>query len=56
MLDTLDAIIATAAVALGLGSIALADQQIIKQWLDLKSNYMRFQLLSMFNSAQSMSS
>jgi hypothetical protein len=56
MLDTLDAIIATAAVALGLSLIVQAIQQIIKQWLDLKSNYMRFQLLAMFNSSQSISS
>ncbi len=56
MLETLDAIIATAAVALGLSLIVQAIQQIIKQWLDLKSNYMRFQLLAMFNTAQSMSS
>jgi hypothetical protein len=56
MLETLDAIIATAAVALGLSLIVQAIQQIIKQWLDLKSNYMRFQLLAMFNSAHSMSS
>lgn len=52
MLETLDAIIATAAVALGLSLIVQAIQQIIKQWLDLKSNYMRFQLLAMFNSSQ----
>jgi hypothetical protein len=56
MLETLDAIIATAAVALGLSLIVQAVQQIIKQWLDLKSNYMRFQLLAMFNTSQSMSS
>jgi len=56
MLETLDAIIATAAVALGLSLIVQAIQQIIKQWLDLKSNYMRFQLLAMFNSSQSTSS
>ena len=56
MLETLDAIIATAAVALGLSLIVQATQQIIKQWLDLKSNYMRFQLLAMFNSSQSISS
>jgi hypothetical protein len=49
MLDTLDAIIATAAVALGLSLMVQALQQIIKQWLDLKSHYMRFQLLAMFN-------
>jgi hypothetical protein len=56
MLETLDAIIATAAVALGLSLIVQAIQQIIKQWLDLKSNYMRFQLLAMFNTKQSMTS
>ncbi len=56
MLDILDAIIATAAVALGLSLIVQAIQQILKQWLDCKSNYMRFQLLAMFNSAQTTSS
>jgi hypothetical protein len=56
MLETLDAIIATAAVALGLSLIVQAIQQIVKQWLDLKSKYMRFQLLAMFNSSQSISS
>jgi hypothetical protein len=53
MLETLDAIIATAAVALGLSLIVQALQQIFKQWLDLKSHYMRFQLLAMFSSVQS---
>ncbi|MBM4162360.1 MAG: hypothetical protein FJ217_14820 [Ignavibacteria bacterium] len=52
MLETLDAIIATAAVALGLSLIVQAVQQIMKHWFDLKSNYMRFQLLAMFSSPQ----
>jgi hypothetical protein len=56
MLATLDAIIATAAVALGLSLIVQSIQQVLKQWLDLKSNYMRFQLLAMFSSSQSKSS
>jgi hypothetical protein len=56
MLETLDAIIATAAVALGMSLIVQAVQQIIKQWLDLKSHYMRFQLLAMFNTSQPSSS
>ena len=51
MLESLDAIIATAAVVLGLSLIVQAVQQIMKQWLDLKSNYMRLQLLGMFDSA-----
>ena len=50
MLDILDALLATAAVILGLSLIVQAIQQIIKQWLDLKSNYMRVQLLAMFDS------
>lgn len=49
MLESLNAIIATAAVAMGLSLIVQAIQQITKQWLDLKSNYMRFQLLAMFS-------
>lgn len=52
MLETLDAIIATAAVAMGLSLIVQAVQQIMKQLLDLKSNYMRFQLLAMIGSPQ----
>jgi len=52
MLDTLDAIIATAAIAMGLSLIVQAVQQIIKQFFDLKSNYMRFQMLAMFGSPQ----
>ncbi len=50
MLDILDALLATAAVVLGLSLVVQAIQQIIKQWLDLKSNYMRVQLLAMFDS------
>lgn len=49
MFGSLDAIIATAAIVLGLSLIVQAMQQIIKQWLDLKSNYMRLQLLAMFD-------
>ena len=49
MLEVLDAIIATAAVVLGLSLAVQGLQQIVKQWLDLKSNYMRFQLLAMFS-------
>ena len=52
MLETLDAIFATAAVAMGLSLIVQAVQQIMKQILDLKSNYMRFQILAMFGSPQ----
>lgn len=50
MLDILDALIATAAVVLGLSLIVQAIQQIFKQWLDLKSTYMKVQVLAMFNS------
>lgn len=50
MLEILDSLIATAAVVLGLSLIVQAIQQIIKQWLDLKSNYMRFQLFALFGS------
>lgn len=50
MLESLDAIIATLAVVLALSLIVQAIQQIIKQWLDLKSNYMRFQLFALFGS------
>jgi len=48
MLDILDGIIATAAIALGLSLIVQAIQQIIKQMLDLKSTYMRRELLALF--------
>ena len=51
MFEILDSLIATAAVVLGLSLIVQALQQIMKQWLDLKSNYMRSELLSMFNAA-----
>jgi hypothetical protein len=50
MFDILDSLLATASVVLGLSLIVQAIQQIIKQWLDLKSNYMRVQLLAMFDS------
>lgn len=52
MLESLDAIIATAAIILGLSLIVQAVQQIMKQWLDLKSNYMRLQLLGIFDPTQ----
>jgi hypothetical protein len=48
MLETLDAIIATAAVILGLSLVVQAIQQILKQFFDLKSTYMRAVLLAQF--------
>lgn len=54
MLDTLDALIATAAVVLGLSLIVQAIQQIFKQWRDLKSTYMKVQVLAMFNSGSAL--
>lgn len=48
MLDILDAVIATAAVVLGLSLIVQAIQQIFKQVFDLKSSYMRAELLALF--------
>lgn len=48
MLDILDAVIATAAVVLGLSLIVQAIQQIAKQVFDLKSSYMRAELLALF--------
>jgi len=48
MLDILDAVIATAAVVLGLSLIVQAIQQIFKQVFDLKSSYMRTELLALF--------
>lgn len=48
MFDTLDAILATAAVILGLALIVQAIQQILKQFFDLKSEYMRVVLLAQF--------
>jgi hypothetical protein len=48
MLEILDSIIATAAVVLGLSLIVQAVQQIIKQSFDLKSGYMKNELLALF--------
>jgi hypothetical protein len=48
MPESLDSLIATAAVILGLSLIVQAIQQIVKQTLDLKSTYMRAQLLALF--------
>jgi len=48
MLESLDALIATVAVILGLSLIVQAIQQIIKQLFDLKTGYMRDELVSMF--------
>jgi hypothetical protein len=49
MLGNIDAIIATLSVVLGVSLVVQGLQQIFKQWLDLKSNYMRLQLLAMFD-------
>jgi hypothetical protein len=49
MSATLDAILATLSVVLGLALVVQGIQQVFKQWLDLKSNYMRIQLLAMFD-------
>ena len=49
MFETLDAILATAAVVLGLSLIVQSIQQIVKQFFDLKSVYMRAQLLALFS-------
>lgn len=51
MLEILDAIIATAGIILGLSLIVQAIQQIIKQTFDLKSSYMRSELLALFTAA-----
>jgi putative Mn2+ efflux pump MntP len=48
MFDTLDAIMATAAVILGLSLVVQAIQQILKQFFDIKSTYMRAVLLALF--------
>jgi hypothetical protein len=48
MLEILDGIIATGAVVLALSLVVQAIQQIIKQTLDLKSTYMRRELLALF--------
>lgn len=49
MFDILDALIATIAVILGLSLIVHAVQQIIKHLFDMKSSYMRAQLLALFS-------
>jgi hypothetical protein len=49
MLESLDSIIATLAIVLGLSLVVQALQQIAKQWLDLKSKYMKLQLLAVFD-------
>jgi hypothetical protein len=51
MLGNLDAIVATLAAVLAVSLVVQGVQQIFKQWLDLKSNYMKFQLLAMFDSS-----
>lgn len=51
MLEILDATIATAGIILALSLIVQAVQQIIKQVFDLKSSYMRNELLALFNNA-----
>ncbi len=48
MFETLDAILATAAIILGLALVVQAIQQILKQFFDLKSTYMRAVLLAQF--------
>jgi hypothetical protein len=48
VLEILDAVIATAAVTLALALIVQAVQQIIKQIFDLKSSYMRVEMLALF--------
>lgn len=48
MLEILDSLIATAAVMLGLSLIVQAVQQIIKQSLDLKTDYMKNELFALF--------
>ena len=56
MLDILDSILATASVILALSLIVQAVQQIFKQSLDLKSSYMRNELLALFNTTGKISS
>ncbi len=48
MSDILDSLIGTGSVVLALSLIVQAFQQIIKQWLDLKSKYMVNELLALF--------
>lgn len=52
MLEILDGIIATAAVVLALSLIVQAIQQVIKQAFDLKSSYMRKELLALFGTVK----
>lgn len=52
MLEILDSLIATAAVVLGLSLVVQAIQQIFKQALDLKTEYMRNELLALFSTPQ----
>ena len=52
MFESLDAIIATLAIILGVSLVVQGVQQIFKQWLELKSNYMRVQLFAMFDNNQ----
>jgi hypothetical protein len=49
MFDIFDVIISVAAVILGLSLVVQAIQQIIKQSLDLKSSYMKSELLALFD-------
>src|SRR3990170_1090658 len=52
MLEILDGIIATGAVVLALSLVVQAIQQIIKQSFDLKSSYMRNELLALFGTVK----
>lgn len=56
MLEILDVIISTVAVILGLSLIVQAIQQIFKQAFDLKSKYMRTELLALFDEPKKVSS
>jgi hypothetical protein len=53
MLEILDGIIATGAVVLALSLIVQAIQQVIKQTFDLKSSYMRKELIALFGTVKS---
>ncbi len=55
MIDLLDIFIATAAVILGLSLVVQAIQQILKQALDLKSTYMKSELLALFDNPKARS-
>lgn len=52
MFESLDAVIATAAVIVALSLAVQAIQQIIKQCFDLKSKYMKRQLLALFGTTR----